>query len=80
MSAKPLPPDPDNFNATRSASVDVLVKRFMAGEPNQGMTDREDALADMLTNLMHWCDRCEFDFDTELERARCNYAGETAQH
>ena len=77
LNTKPTPPDPDNFNVERTASADALVQQFMTDEPNHGVTDREDALADILTNLMHWCDRCEFDFNTELERARRNYTSET---
>lgn len=68
-----LPPDPDDMNGTRSDSALVAIAAF---EHVSG-TDREDALADLLTNLMHWCDRNATDFQCELIRARQNYLAET---
>jgi len=41
-------------------------------------TDLEDALADLLADLMHWADRNSHDFDAALERARWHYEAETA--
>ena len=40
--------------------------------------DAEEALGDLLTDLMHWSDRSGFDFDAALERARTHYEAETA--
>ena len=34
--------------------------------------------ADLLGDLMHWCDRNSFEFETELSRARHHYQAETA--
>jgi len=39
-------------------------------------TDQEDALCDLLADLMHWCDEHQFDFDNELRRARGHYEAE----
>jgi len=40
-------------------------------------TDKEDALSDLLADLMHWCDRHQVSFDGELVRAREHYEAET---
>jgi hypothetical protein len=39
-------------------------------------SDLEDCLCDLLADLMHWADKCEFDFTTAFERARDRYAVE----
>ena len=41
-------------------------------------TDWEDAPADLLCDLMHFCDRESFDFERELDRARTHYEAERA--
>lgn len=71
---KPLPPDPDLQNANRARSAGAALEEFhqLTG------TDFEDAVSDLLANLMHWCDRAGQDFDQELRRARSHYAAETA--
>jgi len=38
--------------------------------------DLDDALCDLLADLMHWCDEHPFDFDQELHRGRRNYEAE----
>ena len=40
-------------------------------------TDEEDALGDLLLDLMHWSDRNNYDFDAALDRARFHYEAET---
>ena len=35
--------------------------------------DIEDAMADLLANMIHWADRNDQDFDLELSRARSHY-------
>lgn len=40
-------------------------------------TDREDALADLLCDLRHWCDRNGKSFGRENERAARMYKVET---
>lgn len=68
-----LPPDPEDMNDERAEWAEEAVNRFV----NTTGTDRSDALADMLSDIMHWCDRNHTDFDKELERARSYYAEET---
>ncbi len=40
--------------------------------------DYEDSLGDLLSDLMHWSDRNNFDFEAALCRARGHYEAETA--
>jgi hypothetical protein len=42
-------------------------------------TGRCDAVADLLCDLMHFCDRESFDFSKELDRARMHYQAETTE-
>lgn len=73
-----LPPDPDGMNEARSNNA----KRTLSYFCNTFPTDWEDGLADLLTNLMHMCDRLpdnpKLDFLAELARARRNYIAETS--
>jgi hypothetical protein len=82
-----LPPDPDGQNDDRASWADKAIQTF---EMESG-TDREDAVADLLCDLMHWVDRnplppwspaaptsINMTFDEMLDRARRNYASETA--
>lgn len=68
-----LPADPDGMNDKRSDWAHGAIAHF---EKTTG-TDREDALSDLLGDLMHWADRNQTDFETELARARGHYADET---
>ena len=68
-----LPPDPDGMNDDRSAWAGSALALFMQVTG----TEEEDALGDLLADLMHWADRNEYDFDTALERARGHYHAET---
>ena len=68
-----LPPDPDGMNADRAEWAHRAVLAF---ETATG-TDREDALCDLLADLMHWCNVYGQDFDHELGRARMHYEAET---
>ena len=68
-----LPPDPENMNEDRAKWASEALLRFQM----ETGTDLEDALADLLGDLMHWADRNGRDFETDLERARRYYAEET---
>ena len=59
-------------NAERAASADAALKAYMS----RTSCDCEDCLADLLCDLMHWCDKCRVGFEGELYRARCHYAAE----
>jgi hypothetical protein len=69
-----LPPDPDDSNDDRASWAGRALHLFteITG------TDLEDALSDLLCDLMHWADRKDECFRSSLERARCNYAEETS--
>ena len=69
-----LPPDPEGKNDTRAGWGEQVILRF---EALTGC-DREDALADMLCDLMHWCDRNGLDFARQVERAEYHYQCETS--
>ena len=70
---KPLPPDPENMNDKRAQWAAAALREFgrITG------TDDEDALGDLLCDLMHWCDRNDMDFEAALWRARCHYEAES---
>jgi hypothetical protein len=69
-----LPPDPEGMNDGRAEWAASALRQF---ETATG-ADTEDALADLLGDLMHWCDRNAANFDAELSRARMHYEAETA--
>ncbi len=69
------PPDPENMNDDRAMWAGTAVKCFMATTG----TDKDNALSDLLADLMHWADRNQEDFDAELNRARRAYQEETAE-
>ena len=67
------PPDPNGMNDNRSAWAGAALAKFMEVTG----TDVEDAVGDLLTDLMHWSDRNNYDFDAALDRARAHYEAET---
>jgi hypothetical protein len=69
-----LPPDPDNMNDSRGGWAGAALSTFM----KETGTDQEDAITDLLADLMHWADRNGCDFHAALERARLHYEAETA--
>jgi len=70
---EPLPPDPKRRNANRARCAAAILAEFQ----RQTGADREDALSDLLADLMHWCDRSAQDFPEKLRRARNHYVAET---
>ena len=73
MSRRRLPPDPERMNGQRSCWAALAVRRFQSATG----ADDGDAVADLLCDLMHFCDRRKFVFNDELERACWHYAAET---
>lgn len=71
--SKTLPPDPEGMNEDRSRWAETAIFEFQ----RQTGADLEDAVSDLLADLMHWCDRHETDFEHELQRARYHYEEET---
>jgi hypothetical protein len=59
-----------NLERANWADKAVLAFREQTG------CDHEDALADLLCDLMHWADVQNFDFDMALDRARMHYEAE----
>lgn len=69
-----LPPDPEGMNERRTAWAGLAIAAFTTATG----TDEENALGDLLGDLMHWADRNNYDFDAALDRARMHYEAETA--
>jgi hypothetical protein len=68
-----LPADPQERNDERALWAQVALAAFMA----ETGTSESGALAEFLTNAMHWCDRSGVSFEAQLERARSLYREET---
>jgi len=70
-----LPPDPGGLNDLRAAEAKEAIKAFR----NVCVVDKQDALGDLLTNLMHLCDRDPQlgNFDAALNWAYHSYKAET---
>jgi len=69
-----IPPDPENMNNDRAEWAAAALRHFQCITG----TEYEDALGDLLCDLMHWSDRNDFDFAAALERARMHYEAETS--
>jgi len=69
-----LPPDPEKMNDNRAAWAQGALRHFQCTTG----TDYDDALSDLLGDLMHWCDRNSADFGAALSRARMHYEAETS--
>lgn len=70
---KSLPPDPEDQNDARAEWTGAALAAFQS----QTGTEDDDALSDLLCDLMHWADRHNEDFNAELARARNHYDVET---
>ncbi len=68
-----LPQDPDRLNADRA----LWAAAALAELRRQTGADLEDAVSDLLADLMHWCDRFGQEFPKELRRALNHYQEET---
>ena len=67
---------PRNRNDDRASWAEVALVDALRAFMKTTRTDREDALSDLLADLLHWCDSNDIDFDRELERGRGHYAEE----
>ena len=68
-----VPPDPDEMNDARAELAKVALGALLAVTE----TSPEDAMLDLLSNLMHLCDRTGTNFGDQLHRAKGNYEAET---
>ena len=68
-----LPPDPEGMNDQRSTWPEAAITAFRQATN----TDEDDALGDLLADLMHWADRSGYDFAAALDRALFHYEAET---
>jgi hypothetical protein len=72
---KTLPADPEGMNDKRAGWAQACLDEMR----RQTRCEEDEALSDLLANLMHWADRNDQDFEACLDRARSNYAAETDQ-
>jgi hypothetical protein len=70
-----LPPDPEHKNDDRAAWAGKALAAFR----RETGADEEESVGDLLADLMHWCDRHDFDFGLALDRARYHYEAETSE-
>ena len=70
---QPRPQDPDRLNAHRA----LWAAAALAELRRQTGADLEDAVSDLLADLMHWCDQFGQEFPKELRRALDHYEEET---
>jgi hypothetical protein len=68
-----LETDPENMNHKRAAWAEAALREFQRAT---GAED-ENALGDLLCDLMHLADRRGWNFDAGLERAQMHYEAET---
>ena len=73
--AQTRPRQGEPSNADRALWAAAAVEEFR----RQTGTDPQDALCDLLADLLHWCDRSDQDFLTELRRALHHYEAEACQ-
>ena len=70
--ARPLPCDADELHASRTHWAAAALGEFR----RRTGADLEDAVSDLLADLMHWCDQSGQSFADELRRARRHYEAE----
>jgi hypothetical protein len=64
------------MNGERAQYADNAITAFQLTT----RTDIQDAVSDLLADLMHWCDRHGMEFEDELNRGRMHYLAETADN
>ncbi len=62
-------------NTARAQWADEAVRVFMT----RTGSDLEDCLCDLLADLMHWADKCQFDFSAAFRRACDHYVAERTE-
>lgn len=65
----------DGLNESRVQWADSALQVFQ----QETGADLQDAVSDLLGDLMHWCDHQGQDFENELRRARFHYEVETGK-
>ena len=71
-----LPPDPEEKNDERALWAQEALCAFEEATRSGG-EEPGTSCADLLCDLMHWCDREALSFDALLETARMHYLAET---
>jgi len=63
-------------NETRADRIDTVMQAYCLTLDNRDFDGDEDDVKDLLTDLMHFCERAEIDFEENLRVARSNYEHE----
>lgn len=69
-----IKPDPEGMNEQRAALAEKAIEPFI-----EEFGDDITACVDLLTDMMHWCDFHDVDFDDALRQARNHYTAETEE-
>ncbi|MBU2582731.1 MAG: hypothetical protein KJ622_13545 [Alphaproteobacteria bacterium] len=64
---------PDNQRRAARASIALAAYRTATG------TEPDDALCDLLADLMHWANQHGFDFAGDYDMARCHFDAEVLE-
>ncbi|MDD2273783.1 MAG: hypothetical protein PHH29_16175 [Desulfuromonadaceae bacterium] len=63
-------------NEERAGRIDTVMQAYCLTLESRDFDGDEDDVKDMLTDLMHFCERMEIDFEENLRVARNNYVHE----
>jgi len=63
-------------NEERADRIDSVMQAYCLTLEGRDFDGDEDDVKDMLTDLMHFCERMEIDFEENLRVARDNYQHE----
>lgn len=63
-------------NEERAARIDPVMQTYCLELEERDFDGDEDDVKDMLTDMMHFCERMEIDFEDNLRIARDNYEAE----
>jgi hypothetical protein len=77
MCPSPAPEDPESFGGPTNADRAVWAEQALQTFNQSTGVDLEDSVADLITDMAHFCDRHGMNIAHEIERARGMYGDET---
>lgn len=77
MCPSPAPEDPESCGGPTNADRAVWAEQALQTFNQSTGVDLEDAVADLITAMAHFCDRHGMNIAQEIERARGMYGDET---
>lgn len=66
-------------NEERAGRIDTVMQSYCLELEERDFNGDEDDVMDLLTDLMHFCERMEIDFEENLRVARENYDHERSE-